>query len=319
MLKGTIVVTGGVGFIGTNLVKQLNTLGYKDIIIVDHLNTNFKKKHLSQLTYKSYLEKDVFRKRLRLGDLPDISCVIHLGACSNTREYNTKYLLDNNLEYSKELFQFCVEHNCRFIYASSASVYGDGKNGYNETSENLSPLNPYAESKLLFDSWLIEQKKRPIQTVGLRFFNVYGPYEEHKESMASVIFHAYHQIKKSHNVKLFKSYKKEWKNGEQARDFIYVRDVVNIIIFFMNNQKINGIFNVGTGKARTFLDLAKATFLALGGKATIQYIDMPEAMRSKYQYFTQAKTDKLKNIGYTLPFTSLEEGIKDYVQNFLEK
>lgn len=314
-----IVVTGGAGFIGTNLVKALNKKGYTNLYVVDHINSSYKKRNLSQEIYTKYFDKDVFREKLHKKKLPEIAAIVHLGACSDTGEQDWKYLLDNNVEYSKEIFQYSLNNNCQLIYASSAAVYGDGKKGYRENSTNLHPLNLYGKSKYLFDKWTYAQKDKPKQLVGLRFFNVFGPHEEHKGKMASVVYHGFNQIQQDGYIKLFKSYKKSYADGKQERDFIYVEDVVRVILFFLQNYTKNGIFNVGTGKARTFLDLAQATFSAVRKKPKITFIDMPSNLKNKYQYHTQASMEKLRQIGYKHRFTQLETGVKKYVQNYLLK
>ena len=244
-----------------------------------------------------------------------------MGACSATTEKDFDYLNINNLEYTKTLWNFCIENKIRFIYASSAATYGDGRFGFDDRNEitSLIPLNGYGYSKQLFDIWAKKQTKKPLQWVGFKFFNVYGPNEYFKGSMASVIMHGYNSIKKSNNIKLFKSYKEGYGDGEQKRDFIYVKDICKVIKFMIENKEVSGLFNLGTGEARSFYDLAKATFSALSLKDNIEFIDMPENIREKYQYFTQAEMDKLKKVGYNDKFYSLEEGIKDYVQNYLEK
>lgn len=311
-----IVVTGALGFIGTNIVRKLNKRNINNLILVDHL-TNVKKQNLKDVRYDTYLDKKEFIKKVKTNSLPKICAVIHMGACSDTREYDKKYLKENNLDYSKKLFQFCVKNDVQFIYASSGSVYGDGEKGYSEKTTGLKPLNPYGLYKYEFDKWVLSQKKKPLQWVGLRFFNVYGPYEDHKGSMASVVYHGFHQIKKNGEINLFKSYKKEFADGMQLRDFVYVKDVVRIIEFFLKYSKKSGIFNVGTGKAESFLQLATSIFNSLQKKSNISFIDMPDVLRAKYQYFTQADINHLRKIGYKNRFVSLRSGVRDYVINYL--
>lgn len=310
-------VTGGAGFIGSNVVRGLNALGHTDITIVDHLTSSGKWKNLVGLTYSNYLDRQDFFDYLTDTN-PKIDVIIHLGACSATTENDENYLMHNNALYTKKLMEWCAEHNTRLIYASSAATYGNGDNGYDDTVKSLAPLNCYGYSKHLADQWMLMSDNKPPQWVGLKFFNVYGPYEEHKGGMASVIFHGYHQIKKTGKMALFKSYKPEYKDGKQLRDFIYVDDVVSVITFFIDNPQTSGIFNVGTGQARSFYDLAAGLFTALNHKPNIEFIEMPETLRNKYQYFTEAKIDRLRQAGYTIPFTELEKGIKHYV-TYLEQ
>lgn len=313
-----IVVTGGAGFIGSNLIKALNDKNIIDIIVVDHLNHNINKKdNLSDLKYQVYFDRDEFIKQIEEDRVKDIDVVIHLGARTDTTEKDKEFLIQNNTEYSQKLFDFCLRNNCRFIYASSAATYGDGKQGYSDQERNLKPLNYYGLSKYLFDEWVINKKEKPSQLVGFKFFNVYGPNEYHKEFMASVIYHGFREIIKEGYIKLFKSYNENYKDGEQKRDFIYVKDVVSVILFFLNNESLSGIFNVGTGKPRSFLDLANSIFLALDKNPNIKFIEMPSGLKEKYQYFTQADMSSLRKIGYNEPFMELEEGVRDYLQNYL--
>lgn len=311
-----IIITGAAGFIGSNIALYLNKKGIQNLILVDHLTKN-KKENIKNLQYDSLYGKDAFLKRVQKNALPEISAIIHMGACSDTKEYDKKYLKENNYVYSQALFRYAHQHNIQFIYASSGAVYGDGKKGYKETAKNLHPLNPYGYYKYLFDKWVLRQKNKPKQWVGLRFFNVYGPNEYHKGSMASVVYHGFHQIKENNKIELFKSHNKKYKDGMQVRDFVYIEDVVRVVDFFLNNPSKSGIFNVGTGKAESFLDLAKATFLAMKKTPKIQFIDMPQVLRKKYQYFTQANVDNLRKAGYKKKFTSLKRGISDYVANYL--
>lgn len=313
-----IVVTGGAGFIGSNLIKALNERNMTDIIVVDHLEHNIsKKENLLGLKYQAYLDRDEFMEQIEEDSIKDVDIIIHLGARTDTTEKDKDFLIKNNTEYSQKLFDFCLRNSCRFIYASSAATYGDGKQGYNDQEINLKPLNYYGLSKYLFDEWVINKTKKPSQCVGLKFFNVYGPNEYHKKFMASVIYHGFEEIMQGGCIKLFKSYKENYKDGEQKRDFIYIKDVVKIILFFVNNENLSGIFNVGTGKARSFLDLANSMFLALQRKSNVKFIEMPDGLKEKYQYFTQADISSLEKIGYKEPFTKLEEGVRDYVQNYL--
>lgn len=313
-----IIITGAAGFIGSNLVKELNKRGMENIILVDHL-TDEKKKNIQGLKYKEYVDKDKFLKMVKGNKLANIGLIFHLGARTDTAERNKEFLLKVNTEYSKNLFIFALLNNCRFIYASSAATYGNGSNGYSDKERNLKPLNYYGLSKYLFDEWVLDQKKKPLQWVGLKFFNVYGPNEYHKGFMSSVVYHGFKEIEKSGKIRLFKSYKKDCSDGEQKRDFIYVKDVLKIMLFFLDHKNLNGIYNVGTGKAQTFLDLGNALFRALGKKPKIHFIDMPKRIKEKYQYFTQADITSLRKVGYKETFYELEDGISDYVKNCLSR
>ena len=314
-----VIVTGGAGFIGSCIVRELNDFGVEDIVVVDNIASTDKWKNLVNKKYIRYYNKNNFLNELY--NFKDFDYIIHMGACSATTEKDFDYLNINNVEYTKTLWNFCVENGIRFIYASSAATYGDGRFGFDDRNEitNLIPLNGYGYSKQLFDIWAKKQTKKPLQWVGFKFFNVYGPNEYFKGSMASVIMHGYNSIKKSNNIKLFKSYKEGYGDGEQKRDFIYVKDICKVIKFMIENKEVSGLFNLGTGEARSFYDLAKATFNALSLNENIEFIDMPENIKEKYQYFTQAEMDKLRKVGYNDKFYSLEEGIKDYVQNYLEE
>ncbi|MCL5774281.1 MAG: ADP-glyceromanno-heptose 6-epimerase [Firmicutes bacterium] len=318
MSNDSIIVTGAAGFIGTNLVKALNKRGINNLILVDHLSSK-KKRNLENLSYRTYYEKDEFLRLVDTDLTGKPSHFIHLGAATDTTLQDKEYLLKNNTGYSKSVFKYCRRNGVRLIYASSAATYGNGDRGYSDNSRKLNPLNYYGFSKYLFDKWVLEQKNLPPQWVGLKFFNVYGPYEGHKDKMASVIYHGYNQIKKSGVLKLFKSYKDDVKDGEQCRDFIYVKDVVNVILYFMDNKNISGIYNVGTGKARTFLDIGFCLFKAVNKKARIKFIEMPENLKDIYQYFTQADIGKLRSAGYNKPFYSLEDGISEYVSSYLSR
>ena len=307
-----VIVTGGAGFIGSCIIRELNDFGVEDIIVVDNIASTDKWKNLVNKKYIRYYNKNNFLNELY--NFKDFDYIIHMGACSATTEKDFDYLNINNVEYTKTLWNFCVENKIRFIYASSAATYGDGRFGFDDKNEitDLIPLNGYGYSKQLFDIWAKKQTKKPLQWVGFKFFNVYGPNEYFKGSMASVIMHGYNSIKKSNNIKLFKSYKEGYGDGEQKRDFIYVKDICKVIKFMIENKEVSGLFNLGTGEARSFYDLAKATFNALSLNENIEFID-------KYQYITQAEMDKLRKVGYNDKFYSLEEGIKDYVQNYLEE
>lgn len=317
-----IVVTGGAGFIGSNVVKRLNEMGYNNIIIVDRLGVGDKWKNINGLDFEDFFEKDRFYQLLINQEIPfNIDAIIHLGACSSTTEKDADYLVQNNFKYSLELVKYCLLSRARFIYASSAATYGDGSNGYLDDEENINklrPLNMYGYSKHMFDIWA---KKNDIanKIVGLKYFNVYGPNEYHKGDMRSVVHKAFEQILSEGKVKLFKSYNPNYKDGEQMRDFIYVKDAVEMTLFFLENRDINGIFNVGTGVSRTWNDLVKAIFNALDKPVNIEYIDMPDHLKGKYQYFTQADNTKLLKAGYNKKTFTLEEGVTDYVKNYLLK
>jgi ADP-L-glycero-D-manno-heptose 6-epimerase len=320
MKKPKIIVTGGAGFIGSNLVETLNQKGEDRIIIVDHLNEGNKWKNLLGLKFLDYIEKDEFLEKIEKGYFKDVSAIVHLGACSNTTVKDLHYLYLNNYKYSQKLALFALENEINFIYASSAATYGDGSMGFSDEETllpKLKPLNPYGFSKHLFDLWLYYNGLLN-QVVGLKYFNVFGEKEFHKGEMRSVVLKAYEEIKKEGKVKLFKSYHPDYKDGEQLRDFIYVKDAVEVTIFFLENPKIKGIFNVGTGKARSFKDLVLAIFSALSLPPNIEYIEMPEYLKNQYQYFTQADITKLRKVGYNKPMWELESAIKNYV-SYLEK
>ncbi len=317
-----IVITGGAGFIGSAMLWELNRHGHDDIIIVDDLGstTTGKWKNLSGLSFTDFIHKNKFLSLLAENRFPETSTVIHMGAISATTETDASLLMENNYNYSKELALLCASQNIRFIYASSAATYGSGDSGYNDEEENLKqlrPLNMYGYSKQLFDLWAL---KTGIlrQTVGLKFFNVFGPNEYHKDDMCSVVFKAFHQIKENGTVQLFESHRSDYRHGEQMRDFIYIKDCTALMLWLIENRSVNGVFNLGTGQARSFNDLVAATFSALDLKPEIRYIPMPETLRDKYQYFTRAEMGKLRSYGYTRPMTSLEDGVKDYVCNYLD-
>ena len=315
------VVTGAAGFIGRNVVAELNRRGEERILVVDDLRADERWKNLRGLKFEEILSIRDFRAALSGGPLPPVKAVYHLGACSATTETDADYLLDNNFRYTRELCEWCLEKGARFVYASSAATYGDGAQGYldaDAATPTLVPLNMYGMSKQLFDLWAL---RRGVlgKIAGLKYFNVYGPGEDHKGDMRSVVHKAHGQIRETGAVKLFKSYKPEYKDGEQVRDFVYVKDAVDVTLFCGENPPASGLFNCGTGKARSWNDLAKAVFTALGRKPNIEYIEMPPALRGKYQYFTQAEMGKLRAAGYAAEFTSLEDGVGDYVQGHLEK
>ncbi|MDH5561073.1 MAG: ADP-glyceromanno-heptose 6-epimerase [Deltaproteobacteria bacterium] len=313
------IVTGGAGFIGCWIVSELNKRGIKDILIVDRLRKAGKYRNLIGLEFEDFIDKTDFLTKIQ-GDHFSfkVKAVFHMGACSSTTEFNADYLMRNNYQYSKDVALWSKSKDARLIYASSAATYGDGKQGYSDQSEilGLKPLNPYGYSKYVFDLWA-HKNGFLNEIVGLKFFNVYGPNEAHKGDMRSVVKKAHEQILDKEEVSLFKSHNEHYKDGDQLRDFIYVKDVIDIILFFLDHPEINGIYNVGTGQARSFNDLVKATFLAMDKKPNINFIDMPLELRPKYQYFTQADTNKLRGSGYVADFTSIEAGVADYVKNYL--
>ena len=317
-----IIVTGGAGFIGSALIAELNRRQISDILVVDQLGTDEKWKNLQNLSFVDYIEKDDFLE-LVIEDKLDspVDVIFHLGACTDTTETNASYLVKNNYEFSKLLAQWATDADIRFIYASSAVTYGDGSAGFSDDEEKmgiLKPLNMYGYSKHLFDMWA-RRAGLLSKIVGLKYFNVFGPNEYHKGEMMSFVVKAFEQIRETGKVRLFKSYKQEYADGEQVRDFLYVMDAVNMTLFFFDNPYINGIFNIGTGETRTWNDLVIAVFVAMGRKPNIEYIEMPTSIRNQYQYFTQADLSKLRRAGYSKPITPLEEAIRDYVQNYLEK
>lgn len=315
-----IVVTGAAGFIGSCLVKKLNDLGHENLILVDDFTIRSKERNLQNKSYLQKVSRNVFFDWLEQNKNP-IDFIFHIGARTDTTEFNKEILQKLNIDYSKNIWNYCIDTKTPLVYASSAATYGIGENGYEDSHEiinKLKPLNPYGESKNDFDIWVLKQKTTPPFWAGLKFFNVYGPNEYHKGRMASVIFHAFNQIQADQKMKLFRSHNENYKNGEQLRDFIYVKDVISICMFLYSKKPKSGIYNVGTGKARSFNDLTKSTFNALNINIDISYIDTPADIRDKYQYFTEASMNKLISVGYTKPFISLEDGVKDYVNNYLK-
>lgn len=355
---GGLLVTGAAGFIGSCMVQHLNELGYGNLILVDDFGVEEKRKNWESKKFTTIVERYNLFEWLEQHK-PTISFVIHLGARTDTTEFDYAIHQELNVDYTQNLWKYCTEHHVPLIYASSAATYGAGELGYFDSDsviEKLHPLNPYGVSKNEVDKWVLQQKSQPPFWAGLKFFNVYGPNEYHKARMASVIFHAFNQIQKNGVVKLFRSHKEDYKDGEQLRDFIYVKDVVKVIAWMMeaytmqtlagkdqvkveeekftderlilkdgggetvmNYPLTSGIYNLGTGKARSFNDLVKATFAAVDMQPNIQYIDMPEDIRDKYQYFTEASMEKLRAAGYTANFYALEEGVDDYVRNYLRQ
>ena len=314
-----IVVTGGAGFIGSAIVWRLNQLGNDNIIIVDELGINEKWKNLTSLKFADYMNQWEFFDKIESEIDFNIEAIIHMGANSSTTEKDADHLIENNYEYTKSLALYSVKKNIRFIYASSAATYGDGSLGFvdNEAEINLlRPLNMYGYSKQLFDLWAIGNKLTD-KIAGIKYFNVFGPNEYHKEDMRSVVNKAYDQIKETGKVKLFKSENPLYKDGEQKRDFIYIKDAVEMTLFFLFNREKNGIYNVGSGKARTWNALVKSIFNALDKPINIDYVELPDHLKTKYQYFTEADISKIKKAGYTQPSFSLEDGVTDYVKNYL--
>ncbi|HOW97794.1 MAG TPA: ADP-glyceromanno-heptose 6-epimerase [Kiritimatiellia bacterium] len=313
------IVTGGAGFIGSNLVAALNARGEDHILVVDELGTDEKWKNLVGLRYEDYMGRDDFRAAIQHDALTAVDAVFHLGACSSTTEKDAGFLADNNYRYTRELCEWCLHNGARFIYASSAATYGDGESGYSDDDRHtltLKPLNMYGYSKHMFDLWALRHALLD-RIVGLKYFNVFGPREDHKGDMRSVVHKAYHQIRETGEVRLFKSYKPKYRDGEQVRDFIFIQDAVDVTLFFLDHPGVSGLFNCGTGQARTWNDLAKAVFAAMGLEPRITYIDMPPALREKYQYHTQADVLKLRKAGYDKPFTPLEEAAARYVKEWL--
>ncbi|PWU05502.1 MAG: ADP-glyceromanno-heptose 6-epimerase [Verrucomicrobia bacterium] len=319
--QGQILVTGGAGFIGSALVAKLNQLGLENILIVDFLGKDERFKNLIPLKFNDYLEADHFSKLLCENSYltREIETIFHLGACSSTVEKDCHYLIENNYEYTKTLCKWALDNDARFIYASSAATYGSGDQGMDDKNEDLHkllPLNMYGYSKHLFDLYA---KRHGFldKIVGLKYFNIFGPNEQHKGEMRSLVNKAYHQILDTNKIQLFKSYHPDFKDGEQVRDFLYVKDAVNMTIHLAENKSANGLFNLGSGIANTWISLAQAIFKAMNRPENIEFIEMPEYLKPKYQYYTKADTSKLKETGYNTPPRALQESVKDYVQNYL--
>lgn len=313
-----ILVTGAAGFIGSCLTSYLNKQGFHNLILADEFERSDKKDNLEGKKYMHKVERDVLPEWLE-ENKPEVKFVFHLGARTDTTEFDYYVLERLNVEYSQDIWNYCVVHDIPLVYASSAATYGDGELGYSDgiPPQKLHPLNPYGVSKNEFDKWATYQASKPPFWAGLKFFNVYGPNEYHKGRMASVIFHSFNQIRQNGFVKLFKSHRPDFEDGQQLRDFVYVKDVLKVCIWLMKNQPRSTIYNLGTGQARSFYDLAKATFAGLDKEPDIRFIDMPEDIRDKYQYFTEAEMFKLRAAGYKEEFYTLERGIDDYVRNYL--
>ena len=311
------ILTGGAGFIGSNTLATLNRMGCSDILVVDNVASSPKWKNLVGRSFRLYVHKNSLWSWLEKHDRESVEAVIHLGACTDTMEKNFDYLVENNVTYSRRLWRFCADRQIPFVYASSAATYGDGENGFSDAHEKTAaykPINPYGYSKHLFDLWALQQKKTPARWYGVKFFNVYGPCENHKGRMASVPNFAIPQARQSGKIRLFKSCRAEVEDGEQKRDFVYVQDVVDPVVHFLDSTAPSGLYNAGTGHSRSFNDLARAIFSALNLPEEIEYFEMPDAIKNSYQYFTEADMKKLSATGYHHEPVSLEEGIARYVE-----
>ena len=321
--KGRILVTGGAGFIGSALIHALNEIGHEDILVSDLLGSTEKWRNLTPLRFVDYLEADQLLAKVEKKDpfLNEIGLVLHLGACSSTMETDASYLVRNNYQYTASLAHWALNQDIRFVYASSAATYGDGEQGMDDKSDDLAvfrPLNMYGYSKHMFD--LHAQRSKWFGNItGLKYFNVYGPNEDHKGEMRSLVNKAYHQISETGRIKLFRSHQTNYKDGEQKRDFLYIKDAVAMTLHLAATPKATGLYNIGSGKANTWISLANAIFSAMAKEPQIDFIDIPESIREKYQYFTQADVSKLRDAGYEKPLTPLSEAVKDYIQNYLAK
>jgi ADP-L-glycero-D-manno-heptose 6-epimerase len=314
-----IVITGAAGFIGSCMVGMLNSKGINNLIIVDDFSNERKNRNLENKSFTEKIHRNEFFNWLEK-NYTQVEFIIHIGARTDTAEFNVAIFNELNLNYTKKMWQLCSDFHIPMIYASSAATYGMGEFGYVDDHSivpKLKPLNPYGESKNNFDKWALEQANQPPFWAGLKFFNVYGPNEFHKSRMASVIFHTFNQVNETGKVKLFRSHRPDFKDGMQLRDFVYVKDLISVISFLMENKPESGLYNLGTGKARAFLDLAKATFKAMEKSENIEFIDTPIDIRDKYQYFTEADMTKLRKAGYNKEFSTLEEGVTDYVTDYL--
>ncbi len=314
-----IIVTGAAGFIGSCLIGRLNKENFNSIVAVDKIDALEKNKNLAGKNILKKVDRDNFFFWLD-HNFEEVEFIFHIGAITDTAEFDKELLRKFNTDFTKKIWRKCVSYQVPLVYASSAATYGLGELGYEDQEKlvaDLQPLNPYGESKNEFDKWALKQKKKPLFWAGLKFFNVFGPNEYHKDRMASVVMHAFNQIQKTQQMKLFRSHNPDFKDGEQMRDFIYVKDLLEACIFLMHHRKNSGIYNLGSGKARSFLDLTKAVFKALNIPEEISFIDTPEDIRDKYQYFTEANMSKIRSIGFDHKFHSLEEGVEDYVKNYL--
>lgn len=315
-----IVVTGAAGFIGSCMVQKLNAEGIRDVVLVDDFSKEAKKRNWVSKQYIDKVHRDDFFAWAEQ-NAKHIDCIVHLGARTDTTETDYAVFERLNVGFTQQMWAFATQYRIPLLYASSAATYGDGAFGYDDDEAKipqLSPLNAYGKSKNEIDKWILKQDKMPPLWAGFKFFNVYGPNEYHKGRMASVIFHSFNQIKETGRVKLFRSHRPDFRDGYQLRDFVYVKDVVSVLYWFARNPHANGIFNLGTGRARAFYDLASSTFRALGLQPVIDFVDIPEDIRDKYQYFTEAKVQKLRSVGYDSPFFSLENGVTDYVSTYLK-
>lgn len=311
-----IVVTGAAGFIGSQLIEKLNQENFNNIIAVDHFGIEKKKPNYQNLKIQQKIEREEFMEWLD-ANCRHVEFIFHIGAKTDTTLFDEEVFEELNIQYSKDIWNRCVKYQIPLVYASSAATYGLGELGYDDDESkipDLKPLNPYGWSKQKFDIWALEQEEKSFFWAGLKFFNVYGPNEYHKGRMASVVWHAYNQIKETGGMKLFRSHNPKFKDGEQMRDFVYVKDVVDVCYWLMHHRKVSGIYNLGSGKARTFLDLTKAVFKSMDKQENISFVDTPEDIRDKYQYFTEANMAKLRSIGYTKNFHTLEEGVEDYLK-----
>jgi len=320
LATGRVLVTGGAGFIGSALVWALNRRGIRDVVVSDFLGESEKWRNLVPLAYADYLEADDLHALVKAdsGRLRDVRTVFHLGACSATTERDAAYLVRNNFEYTKDMATWALSHGARFVYASSAATYGDGSAGMSDEAElaTLRPLNMYGYSKQMFDQWARGQGLLD-RIVGLKYFNVFGPNEDHKGDMKSLVHKAYHQVLETGRIRLFKSHRPDYQDGEQKRDFVYVKDAVEMTLHLAESQRAGGLFNIGSGRAATWNQLARAVFAALERPESIEYIDMPESLRGKYQYFTEARIDRLRAAGYAAPVTALAPAVSDYVRDYL--
>lgn len=316
-----IVVTGGAGFIGSAVIWRLNQEGIDDILVVDNLGRSPKWKNLVNRRYLDYVHKSVFIERLLDGQWDSISAIVHMGACSSTTEQDADFLMDNNYHYSQVLARYALKRGIRFISASSAATYGDGNRGFSDDVARmveLTPLNMYAYSKYLFDCWALREKLLE-KIVSLKFFNVFGPNEYHKGEMSSLVFKAFHQVREKGCIRLFKSYHSEFPHGGQRRDFVYVKDCADLVWWFLENPDVNGLYNVGTGQARTWNALAAAVFSAMASEVNITYFEMPDTLKKAYQYYTCAEVGKLVQAGSPVTFRTLEKAVEDYVVNYLQQ
>ncbi len=314
-----IVITGAAGFIGSYFAQYLNQKGIHDLLLVDDFSRKDKEPNWRGLQHRGWVHRDAFISWIP-SNYSHVTAIVHIGARTDTTEFDTAIFNRLNLHYTQKMWNLCSQYQIPLLYASSAATYGLGELGYEDRHdivEQLQPLNPYGCSKNDFDKWALQQKTAPPHWYGLKFFNVYGPHESHKGRMASVIFHAFHQIQNTDQVKLFRSHHPDFEDGKQLRDFVYVKDVAKVLYFLMQKRPTSGLYNLGTGQARTFLDLATSTFATLNKEAHIEFIDTPIDIRGKYQYYTQANMQKMKEVGYSEPFYSLEEGVREYVQSYL--